>query len=201
MKRLLSRPVKSRQVKNLHILSRIPWLDAARGLCIILVVLGHAIGGLTGAGLVTQESILVTLNYFIYTFHIPAFFVISGMLAPSSISKIEKILNNNIKLFISLCFIWTIQILVMNYFSNYLNQPMPFDPREFLTLIVGSPSQFWFLKILFFVHIAYLLSRKYSTDNWFLLLCIVLRGCVELICFAAQKFRNLANLRFFTRWG
>lgn len=182
--------------KKLPILSRIPWLDAARGFCIVLVVFGHAIGGLTGAGLLTQQSISVTLYYFIYTFHIPAFFVISGMLAPSSVSKDpKKFLNNNIKYILYPYVLYgTIQILVMNYFSHYLNRPLPFDPLEFLGLIIGSPSQFWFLKILFFVHIAYLISRKYSTDSWFLLLCIVLRGCVELLALPAEisKFSQFA---------
>jgi fucose 4-O-acetylase-like acetyltransferase len=84
--------------KKQPILSRIAWIDAARGFCIILVVVGHAIGGLMGASMVTQQSILGNIDYFIYTFHIPAFFVISGMLAPSSVSKDpKKFLNNNFK--------------------------------------------------------------------------------------------------------
>ena len=74
----------------------------------------------------------------------------------------------------------------MNFFSNYLNKPTPFNPFEFLGLIIGSPSQFWFLKTLFCVHIAYLLSRKYLTDNGFLLLCIALRGGVELLTLPSE---------------
>ncbi len=74
----------------------------------------------------------------------------------------------------------------MNLFSNYLNKPTPFNPFEFLGLIIGSPSQFWFLKTLFCVHIAYLLSRKYLTDNGFLLLCIALRGGVELLTLPSE---------------
>jgi fucose 4-O-acetylase-like acetyltransferase len=174
--------------KKPHIVSRIAWIDAARGFCIVLVVIGHAIGGLMGAGMVTQQSILGNINYFIYTFHIPAFFVISGMLAPSSVSKDpKKFLNNNFKYLLYPYLLYgTIQILIMNYFSNYLNTPIPFDPFEFLNLFIGSPSQFWFLKILFFVHVAYLISRKYSTDRWFLLLAIILRGCVELFALPAE---------------
>jgi fucose 4-O-acetylase-like acetyltransferase len=60
-------------IRKQLILSRLAWIDAARGFCIILVVFWHAIGGLIGAGIVTQQSILGNIDYFIYTFHIHAF--------------------------------------------------------------------------------------------------------------------------------
>ena len=50
MDELLSQISKEVQVtKKLPVSARIPWLDAARGICMILVVFGHAIGGLSGA--------------------------------------------------------------------------------------------------------------------------------------------------------
>lgn len=49
--------------------NRIEWLDIAKGICIVLVVLGHE--------LTWDES----LRYLIYAFHIPMFFVLSGMTA------------------------------------------------------------------------------------------------------------------------
>lgn len=46
---------------------RIEWLDIAKGICILLVVLGHE--------LTWDEG----LRYSIYAFHIPVLFVLSGM--------------------------------------------------------------------------------------------------------------------------
>jgi fucose 4-O-acetylase-like acetyltransferase len=104
--------------KKQPILSRIAWIDAARGFCIILIVIGHAIGGLIGAGMVTQQSILGNIDYFIYTFHIPAFFVISGMLTSLSASKDpKKFFNNNLKYILYPYLLYgTIQILIMTFF-------------------------------------------------------------------------------------
>lgn len=48
---------------------RIEWLDIAKGICILLVVLGHE--------LTWNEK----LRYLIYAFHIPMFFILSGMTA------------------------------------------------------------------------------------------------------------------------
>ena len=46
---------------------RIKYIDIARGICILLVVLGHE--------LTWNDS----LRYFLYSFHIPMFFALSGM--------------------------------------------------------------------------------------------------------------------------
>lgn len=43
------------------------WLDSAKGFGIILVVLGHA-------------SLVMPLNRTLYAFHMPLFFIISGLL-------------------------------------------------------------------------------------------------------------------------
>lgn len=77
----------------------------------------------------------------------------------------------------------------MNIFSNNLNKPTPFNLSEFSNLILSSPSQFWFLKILFFIHVVYLLFKKYSNEYWFLLFCIMLHGCTDLLLMPAEIAR------------
>lgn len=59
---------------------RIELYDVAKGILIILVVLGH---------IITLEYPLSSfLKRFIYSFHVPAFFIISGMLInPSIVNK------------------------------------------------------------------------------------------------------------------
>ena len=49
---------------------RILWIDAARGIAILLVILGHCIGSLDDPG-----------NKVILSFHMPLFFFISGFCA------------------------------------------------------------------------------------------------------------------------
>lgn len=56
---------------------RIDWIDTAKGIGIILVVLGH----------VNQNK---NLQYFIYSFHMPLFFIISGYLYETKEKYIQK---------------------------------------------------------------------------------------------------------------
>ncbi|AOZ68812.1 hypothetical protein LPB142_05335 [Rhodobacter xanthinilyticus] len=60
-------------------------LDIARGLGIVLVVFGHALRGLVSAGFVDDSGWSVPVDYLIYTFHMPLFFVISGLLFSPSV--------------------------------------------------------------------------------------------------------------------
>ena len=128
---------------------------------------GHAINGIQSAGMAANEGILTNIYYFIYTFHMAAFFVLSGLLARPSVNKNKEIFfKNSLKHILYPYFLYgTIQILIMNVFSNNLNSPAPFKLSEFSNLILGAHSQFWFLKTLFFIHIAYLLSKKYSNEH------------------------------------
>ena len=48
-------------------MKRLDYIDIAKGICILLVILGHEL---------TWED---PLRYFIYCFHIPLFFILSGM--------------------------------------------------------------------------------------------------------------------------
>jgi fucose 4-O-acetylase-like acetyltransferase len=54
-------------------------LDVAKGLGIILVVIGHAWRGLDTAGLVDNPDLFQTVDKLIYNFHMPLFFLLSGM--------------------------------------------------------------------------------------------------------------------------
>ncbi|KAA8825671.1 acyltransferase family protein [Bifidobacterium myosotis] len=58
---------KHQQLYGQRLDTRLSWLDSAKGFGIILVVLGHS-------------SLIGHLNQVLYSFHMPLFFIISGML-------------------------------------------------------------------------------------------------------------------------
>lgn len=58
---------------------RTEWVDVAKGIGILAVVVGHAIGGMLDAGLISQSSGWNTAYHLIYTVHMPMFFIISGL--------------------------------------------------------------------------------------------------------------------------
>lgn len=63
------------------------WLDAAKGIGIILVVFGHATDGLFSAGLLPRSGAMGTAFFVLYTFHMPLFFFLSGLMIPKSLGK------------------------------------------------------------------------------------------------------------------
>ena len=54
-------------------------LDVAKGLGIILVVIGHAWRGLDSAGMIGSPDLFRVIDTLIYNFHMPLFFLLSGM--------------------------------------------------------------------------------------------------------------------------
>ncbi len=65
---------------------RILWIDVARGIAILLVVLGHCIGDLNDPG-----------NRFILAFHMPLFFFISGMCISEKVIPLKEYLMKKIR--------------------------------------------------------------------------------------------------------
>ena len=65
---------------------RIDWIDTARGLGIVLVVIGHVERGLVDAGLAQGRgwSIFDTL---LYSFHMPLFMLLAGLHVPHSLAR------------------------------------------------------------------------------------------------------------------
>ena len=81
---------------------RCQWLDTLRGIAIILVIVGHVIGGLENIGGGSNNVV----REVIYTFHMPLMFIISGYVAkeynPKDRDKIEFLINFIKKSIISL---------------------------------------------------------------------------------------------------
>ena len=63
------------------------WVDYAKGLGIILVVYGHISEGVFNAGMTMNRSLYTTIDTIIYSFHMPLFFLLSGLFFTSSLTK------------------------------------------------------------------------------------------------------------------
>lgn len=135
--------------------TRVGWIDAARGLAILLVVFGHAAGGLIDA---RGPGSLVPLRYVflgIYTFHMPVFFFLAGLF-------VEQRLRNGTtaffkKLLITIVwayFLWSVvQFSIIYAMGSLVNHPAGNYWGTILALPWSSVSQFWFLQALFVIHL------------------------------------------------
>jgi len=132
---------------------RADWVDRFKGVVIVLVVVGHVIGGLHTAGIVSDRAML--LYRWIYAFHMPAMFFAAGLFARRSLrGGYRGFLGKKLQTIAYPYFLWGIltwasEMLMLNYVNN---QPDPSTPLRLLYCPEAGP---WFLYILFLIFLAF----------------------------------------------
>src|ERR1700691_5492056 len=107
---------------------RAAFLDAAKGIAISLVVFGHVLGGALARNWIDPPNAAELSYKFIYMFHMPFFFIVSGALA------IDHIRRAPFDAFISRCcsiawpyILWSAIFLAI---QSYLAKFMLFPPID-----------------------------------------------------------------------
>jgi len=142
---------------------RLVWLDSAKGIGIVLVVLGHALGGLSDAGLVPAGSPLWLLFYGVYVFHMPLFFFLSASLIYGRVvAKPGRVLSSSLTKIAWPYFVWaTVQIVVLIEASGAINHAQTRGFGASVIRLLWAPhAQFWFLYVLFFLHMTVLVAGR-----------------------------------------
>lgn len=141
-------------------LKRIEYIDIAKGLGIILVVIGHCINGKTFPGT------------WISSFHMPLFFILSGMcFNASSYSSIIPFLHRRVNtLFLPLLFFSILMIILKSLF-------LP-DSFTFIDLRYRFPGgAHWFVFILFLSEILFYIINNISSKKiiklFFIFICLI----------------------------
>lgn len=179
------------------------YVDYAKGIGILLVVLGHTnliIDGKDKAG--------DFLIHFIYSFHMPLFFVITGLLLGfqgRKLEKLDKIPTLKVgKLFKRLMvpyYIWSLVYMAAE-FLQHGNQNERIQGMLRATIITSGNAPLWFLATLFCTRILFhlLKNRLFLTDKEILI------GSLFLSFFASKSYILMTDkgwmdpqlLRFFT---
>lgn len=135
--------------------SRIDWLDNARGIGIVLVVIGHALGGLIDSSLGPGQYAPRQAFFLIYTFHMPLFFLLSGLLVSRRLEKGAKpFLMGLLPTIVVPYFIWSaVQAGVIHALGTLVNSPSVSLVNTLVSLPWSTVSQFWFLYALFWMHV------------------------------------------------
>lgn len=158
--------------------SRIDWPDAAKGVGIVLVVAGHMVGGLIDSDVPVANWPLREIFVAIYTFHMPLFFILSGLFVAKRIERdpagfLRGIVRNIYYPYLLWSFIQFTLIYLMGQWAN--TPPGPYFSTIFR--IPFSPlSQFWFLLVLAIMHAAtYILLPRVGVIT-LLLIGLVMRS-------------------------
>lgn len=146
-------------------LRRIEWLDIARAISIILVVLGHS----------STSKYLVT---YIYSFHLPLFFVISGYLFTQKEMSCLNYMKNRAKTILVPYFVFSfltyfIYIAIYAVSSNKTKYPYSIVLKQLAGIFYSNGTiwmdfnyTIWFLTCMFIVQLMFFLIMKYIKNNF-----------------------------------
>lgn len=177
-------------------------IDMLKGITIILVVIGHAVQGVVSSQhltINTEYNSIFILKQIIYGFHMPLFFIIAGLFINSWIKRSfkEAILQKIFRLMVPY-FIWSaITAIAMQFADCYTNYGLGI--RDFLLSPIKPFSQYWFLYVLFFIHIIYyiLLNIKILNGNFIFLVISIILYLLNLLIYSIWIFKSLCNFMIF----
>lgn len=130
------------------------WIDVAKGIGILLVVYGHTAAGIVNAGIPEDSSTFDSIHRVVYSFHMPLFFAISGILFLPSWQKHggRGLFWRKTATILYPFVLWTlIQGSLDHAFSRFTNKgETSFDP---VTMLVAPVSHLWFLHVLYMLFV------------------------------------------------
>ncbi|MFP5268671.1 acyltransferase family protein [Coleofasciculus sp.] len=153
---------------------RVQWVDYAKGIGIFLVVFGHTLRGLVNSSILDASTIIISIDQWIYSFHMPLFFCLSGLFIERSSSKpLRDFVVSKLKVIAYPYFVWSVlQTVLQAIAGSYTNNPIPLTN---LWRIVYQPvMQYWFLYSLFVIMLVYAIVHKLNVSpRVFLILAIL----------------------------
>ncbi len=158
---------------------RLDYLDKAKGLLIILVVIGH----------IWQSGPVFNV---IYAFHMPAFFVISGILLQHTRSC-EKPFGSFLKSKLYSIGIPFIFIEVLGVLTDLIRHGITLNWKGYLYNTLSfhfNDPNLWFLMDLFLIEILFYFLIKLFRQRWLLLLSVVVLYFVSRFLPTGNEYIN-----------
>lgn len=161
-------------------LKRIEWLDITKGLGIFLVVIGHT-------------GIPNVLSAWIWSFHMPFFFLVSGMLF--NYLKYSTLFAFIKKRLITLILPYIIFSIIVYIWAKVLNYDL-FKLR-FNELYYGwNGLALWFIPVLFTTEICFYVVKKYCKKVLYIVFAICLFAVLGYFCYL-NNFHLIFKLEVF----
>jgi len=137
------------------------WVDYAKGIGILLVVYGHVSRGAYNAGIAIDASLFKFIDSTIYSFHMPLFFLLSGIFFIPSLNKYgrQRLILDKVD---SVFYPYVLWSLLQGFTEVFLSRftTSKTSVEDVLSLLWQPRAQFWFLYVLFIVFILMALSYR-----------------------------------------
>lgn len=172
--------------------ARIEWVDYAKGICIILVVMMHVVNGYEG--LVGEEGWLRPVVDFAKPFRMPDFFLISGLfLARTLHGSVLSYFDRKLLHFVYFYLLWlTIQLPLLEH-DLLLADPAGFA-RAWLHALYEPTNTLWFVHMLAVFYVVTWLLK--DVPKWLVLPAVIAlqtayqAGLIDTGWNVADRFAN-----------
>jgi fucose 4-O-acetylase-like acetyltransferase len=175
---------------------RLDWIDYTKGLGIFLVVLGHTLRGLIGDTDNLYPKEWDYLDAWIYSFHMPLFFFLSGLLSYRMGEKsYQQFISEKIRTIFYPYILWTFIIQGIRVLSGKENTNFLTFILNFWTVVYQPIGIFWFLYALFLISLTHFALMRLSKSSWSIIigsLCLYFFHASFPTSIGWDAFRNFA---------
>ena len=148
--------------------SRIPWVDHARGIAIMLVVYRHVVIGLQRSG-VTITQTMYNMQEVFYNFRMPVFFILSGIFVAGSLRKRSRmeVLKDRAATVLYPYLVWAVIMVSLEMiFSQFANSKRGWMDYADIIIQPRAIDHLWYLFALFNTSVLYLLLGRLLKNPW-----------------------------------
>lgn len=153
---------------------RILWVDTARGFGIVLVVYEHVVRGLVSGDLMTWTATTRFIDSWIYTFHMPLFFFLSGLFLVRSVKRRwGTFALGKLRTIAYPYFLWSVVTVILKAALGEIpNHPSGLS--DLLLILYHPVAQYWFFYVIFILSLTILALLKLGVRPWAVLVLAIL---------------------------
>ncbi len=172
---------------------RIGWVDVAKGIGIILIVVGHANWSIDRSSFLTWTDALKTLDTVLYSFHVPLFFVLAGVSSKLARSGWRNGAGSLIIGIIIPYIIWSIIWILCKSLLPGGVVNISLQLSDLWHILWMPVDHFWFLYHLALIRFIWLLAESWLDRTQQMAVFVVLVAASHGLRFIAGEWLALAH--------